>query len=275
MSAWPQINGRSFLNFARLDPSIYKPYAMSDISKSIPAGATALRLNPAKIEATALRIAKRIDSRFHGSGLSSVALEVHSVARASRETTSALKRPIWFLRFVNALLGASIAGILLYVLVALGPSFRFAGLELFIQLLEPALGSMVFIGAFILFVWGLENRWKRGRALDRLHELRSLAHVIDMHQLTKDPSAIEYEHSQNEMEEYGGPLLSRRQLHDYLDYCSELLSIIGKMGALYAQDLQEPSTLEAADRVETLTVGLSRKIWQKMLVLEASSMAAK
>ena len=36
----------------------------------------------------------------------------------------------------------------------------------------------------------LEARLNARRALTALHEFRSIAHVIDMHQLTKDPSAL-------------------------------------------------------------------------------------
>ena len=36
----------------------------------------------------------------------------------------------------------------------------------------------------------LESRWRRDQALKALHEFRSIVHVIDMHQLTKDPSAL-------------------------------------------------------------------------------------
>jgi hypothetical protein len=36
----------------------------------------------------------------------------------------------------------------------------------------------------------IETRVKRRRALRAIHELRSIAHVIDMHQLTKDPEWV-------------------------------------------------------------------------------------
>ena len=232
------------------------------------------RLHADKLISTSKAIADKVNTRFPDSGLSQVATEVLQVAEASQGITDDLKRPIWPLRIINVLLALGIAGILGYVLLQVGPSIRLHSLEAFIQVLEPALGSIVFIGAFILFVWGLETRWKRDKALDRLHGLRSIAHVIDMHQLTKDPSSLACAVDRPDAPAESHPLLTGVELHDYLDYCNELLSIIGKIGALYAQDLHESGTLEAADRVESLTVGLSRKIWQKMLVLE-TNLAAK
>jgi len=40
------------------------------------------------------------------------------------------------------------------------------------------------------FLTTLESRVKRARALAMIHELRSIAHIIDMHQLTKDPERV-------------------------------------------------------------------------------------
>ena len=47
---------------------------------------------------------------------------------------------------------------------------------------------IVLMGAALFFLVTIEDRLKRRRALTALHELRSIVHVIDMHQLTKDPS---------------------------------------------------------------------------------------
>ncbi|HUE38002.1 MAG TPA: hypothetical protein VMR29_00760, partial [Candidatus Binatia bacterium] len=54
----------------------------------------------------------------------------------------------------------------------------------------------------------------------------------------------------------------------YLDYCSEMLSIVSKIAALYVQDLRDTLTLSAVDEVESLTAGLSRKVWQKIAIID-------
>ncbi|HVV98937.1 MAG TPA: hypothetical protein VHB77_01285, partial [Planctomycetaceae bacterium] len=54
----------------------------------------------------------------------------------------------------------------------------------------------------------------------------------------------------------------------YLDYCTELLSVTSKIAALYVQDFPDSDTLAAVDQVESLTSGLSRKIWQKIVILD-------
>jgi len=58
------------------------------------------------------------------------------------------------------------------------------------------------------------------------------------------------------------------ELNRYLDYCSDALALISKIAALYVQGFQDPVLLDAVDDVEDLTAGFSRKIWQKITILE-------
>ena len=57
------------------------------------------------------------------------------------------------------------------------------------------------------------------------------------------------------------------QLGRYLDYCSELLAIISKVAALYAQEFSDPVALKGVDEIENLTSGMQLKVWQKMALL--------
>ena len=92
-----------------------------------------------------------------------------------------------------------------------------------------------------------------------------MAHIIDMHQLTKDPERI-----------VGAPPAdtgARRpqnpsELIRYLDYCSDQLALISKIAALYVQKFNDPVTMSAVNDIEELTNGLSRKIWQKIMIFD-------
>jgi len=48
-------------------------------------------------------------------------------------------------------------------------------------------------------------------------------------------------------------------------------TLIGKLAALYAQNLDDGVALSAVDQLEALTTGLSRKIWQKVMLLDRVS----
>ena len=102
------------------------------------------------------------------------------------------------------------------------------------------------------------------RALKAIHQLRAVAHVIDMHQLTKDPAA--YDESYVSTASSPKRSLSAAELIRYLDYCSELLSLTGKLAALYIQRFDDEIALSAANDIENLTTQLSRKIWQKAMI---------
>jgi hypothetical protein len=169
------------------------------------------------------------------------------------------------LRLAAGLLSVAILGIVAGLLFHIH-QFQMTEYTSFIQALDASLGSVVFVGAAILFLVTWENRIKRNRALKAIHELRAIAHIVDMHQLTKDP------------ENYFGrgrrPVSTPKrgmtpfELNRYLDYCGDLLAIISKIAALYVQNYQDPVLLDAVDDVENLTSGLSRKIWQKLTILE-------
>ena len=62
--------------------------------------------------------------------------------------------------------------------------------------------------------------------------------------------------------------MTHYQLSRYLNYCSELLSLISKLAALHAQKENDTVVLEAVNDIELLATGLSSKIWQKLSMLE-------
>jgi hypothetical protein len=127
---------------------------------------------------------------------------------------------------------------------------------------ETAISDLVYAAIAIFFLWSFPERLQRSKLLNLLHQLRSTAHVIDMHQLTKDPEQLKPSFVPTAKSTKLG--MTRDQVERYLDYCSELLSLVGKTAALCAEESRDSVILETVSTIETLTVGLSRKIWQKI-----------
>ena len=50
-----------------------------------------------------------------------------------------------------------------------------------------------------------------------------------------------------------------------------MLSLTGKIAAVYVQEFDDGVALASASELEVLTTGLSNKIWQKISILEAAS----
>ena len=227
-----------------------------------------ISLDADRILATIDRLAKRVEERFPGSGLSRVAGELRAVSLRSCERVQEASSPIVWVRVVNVILVAVIIGVILATLIQADWSVDDFGLLEGIAVLEAAINDVVLICAGIFFLVTIETRIKRGRFLRALHELRSIAHVIDMHQLTKDP---EYLLSSRIANTASSPnrAMSAAELGRYLDYCSEMLSLTGKLAALYVQNFNDSVVLTSVNEIESLTTGLSRKIWQKLMIVHS------
>ena len=223
-------------------------------------------LDADKTGATIEKLHQRIVERFPASGLARVCSELSEVARASKLRADSIARPNIPLRLTLSILIALTLALLAYSISLLNFSFANVQAGELVQVIDAGMNEIVLIGATIFFLVSAELRIRRSRALRALHELRSIAHVIDMHQLTKDPSRIEADVVWTS----SSPLqaLTAFELTRYLDYCSEMLSLTGKIAALYAQTLNDDVVLSAVNELESLTTGLSRKIWQKIMILQ-------
>jgi len=222
-------------------------------------------LDSEKIIETIEQLCRRIDERFPASGLSRVCRELLSVAVESQKRSAWIAKPHNSLRVgIGVLIAVIVAALVVVVMNATLPRNGF-DLVALVQVSEAGINVSILLSAAILFLVTAEARIKRSRALKAIHELRALAHVIDMHQLTKDPERL----LAGRIETPSSPTqnLSASQLIKYLDYCSEMLSLIGKLAALYVQKFDDPVALGAVNEVEELTTGLSRKIWQKIMIL--------
>ena len=209
----------------------------------------------------------RIVADFPQSSLAKVCGELSDIASEAGKRCEWISQPRWALRLATAVIIAGIVGALDMAIVSFDlPNKPFA-LSEFVQLLEAGSNILVLVGAAILFLITIEKRVKRERALRSIHELRAIAHVIDMHQLTKDPALVRGGIIATQHE--GKPKLNAQEMTRYLDFCSEMLSLVGKMAALYVQNFDDAIALTAVNEVENLTTGLSRKIWQKIMIIHS------
>lgn len=219
-------------------------------------------LDPEKTIGTLHTLNNRIEERFPRASLGCVCRELLSIARETHSRVQWAGSSQLTIRLaVLFVIGLGLCGLvwgIRYVRIQGNP-----GLEE----LDAGANAVVLLGASVFFLFSLESRIKRHRILTALHELRSISHVIDMHQLTKDPSQIVIPLTRRTPSSPQRSL-TPFQLVRYLDYCSELLSIVGKLAALYAQSTSDPVVLQGVNDIEQLTNGLSRKIWQKIMMLD-------
>ncbi|WP_291899447.1 hypothetical protein [Maricaulis sp.] len=230
-------------------------------------------LNSAHIIETLERLADRVRERFPDASLNNVVTEVIDLGKRDRRRSERLARPYILLRMgtAAAIIGAviSLAYMGYWLFSAIGVDGD--GFDIFniFEGVEAGLNIVILAAVAIFTLSRIEERLKRSLALDDLHELRSIAHIIDMHQLTKDPTAVlklgprTASSPTREMSDF--------ELSRYLDYCAELLSLAGKIAALYAQSSRDPVVIAAVNDIETLTSNMSAKIWQKIIIVRDSA----
>jgi len=230
-------------------------------------------LDPRLIIETAERLEERVASRFPEAGLRKVAAEVVSLSRDLARSAADLEPPIWWLRVL--IVAVFSAGVLMFLFVGtVLPLDRISGsgdVVESVQGIEASLNTILLAGLGLLTLARAEARIKRSRALKSLHGLRSVIHIIDMHQLTKDPGAL----SADFMPTAQSPkrITNRAELARYLDYCSEMLAITGKLAALFAQSVNDEVIIGAVNDIESLGSNLSRKIWQKIMMIDQQGTA--
>ena len=208
------------------------------------------KLNIEKTIQTIENLSLRIKDRFPQSGLLSVCNELEQLAFKSKVNIQEINKPYIYFRIIFYFLIFLVLLSLLYFFTFIKINYSF-----------NSINDIISIGAAFYFLYKFEETLKQKIILNALHELRSISHVIDMHQLTKDPTSLVIEKTKNSPTRE----LSPYQLNRYLDYCSELLALCSKIAAIYGNDNRDELILENIQDIEILTSSLSRKIWNKII----------
>ncbi len=187
------------------------------------------------------QLRKRISERFPASGLSRVCGELLQISRQTQARARWIAQPIISLRLAVWTLLLICGVVIAWSLVRLRLSAEFNNLPELVQTIEAGTNELIVLGAGVFFLVSLERRIKRRRALLATHELRSIAHIIDMHQLTKDPERVKRQwvltpHSPREE-------MTAFELQRYFGYCSEMLSLTSKVAALYVEHFEDEVAL--------------------------------
>jgi hypothetical protein len=227
------------------------------------------RLDLQKIEVTCHKLCNRIGERFPESGLFRISQELLLITQQTENNIRNIVKPIWWLRFFSYTCLLIFLTILGYGMFLIINNFTL-GIDNITELMqgvESGTNELIFIGIVAYFLFNLEGKFKQNLAIKSLHQFRSLAHVVDMHQLTKDPSVL-----MNNNKTISSPERSftKFEMVRYLDYCSEILALVGKLSVVYAQNLNDERVLNNVNDIENITQNLSSKIWQKIMILDLS-----
>lgn len=222
-----------------------------------------LELDHSQLLATVRSQCDAVDRRFPGRGLAKVARQVHEATAHAPDLCDRIVQPLLVIRGSVAVLGLGLLAVVIFELSHL----EFSGGDGWAVLegVEAGISTVVYTGLSMIFLISIELRRRRKRALEALQELRALAHVLDMHQMNKDPELLILSGAAElDAEKL---TLTPFLLERYFDYTADLLSMVGKLAAWYAQRINDAEVLTAVNEIESLTGSLSLKIWQKIQVL--------
>ena len=215
---------------------------------------------------------ERIDYRLPDRALGRTARDLRAVAGHAITQSADIQKPYLGMRIANCGLLIGMGVVVIKFAIGITAFYKNdADIWSVLEGIEAAISTLVYLGLAFAFLFTVEVRMKRRRVLAAMQELRALAHVLDMHQFSKDPERLI--HRELLASEPGvdadGAALSPFLTGRYLDYCSELLSLTGKVAALYARNVQDSVVLDAVNEIEGLTNGFARKIWQKIMILDS------
>ena len=207
-----------------------------------------------EVTKTLERLLERIFERFPKSGLSRVCIDLIEISKDTQEVSAWIVKPNLPIRLAITALMLVVGFALGYTLLKFQPSSSSLSVQDLVSLIESATSELVLLTAGIFSLITIETRIKRARVIDAINNLRAVAHIIDMHQLTKAPGSSSHG-------------LSDVLLARYLDYCSEMLSLVSKIAFLYVNNFDDGDANRSVNELEDLTSGLSRKIWQKITII--------
>ncbi len=226
-------------------------------------------LDSQHVRTTVERLEERIAARFPDRGIVAMAGRLRTLVDEVEGSATGISMKLRRARLLSRAAAAVVlVATAVAVVLALRDTLDDETLS-WLPLIESTINDLVFAALALWFLYSLPERLQRGRSLALLHRLRSLAHVIDMHQLAKDPERIRGDYVPTPRSVV--PDLDARQMEHYLEYCSEMLSLVGKAAALVAEESRDDVVLDAVGGIESLTVALSRKIWQKISLLSRAS----
>ena len=215
-----------------------------------------------KVTAAIELLRLRVQERFPTANLLNVCNELKELSNNAKANIQHLNKPYVYFRIIFSFLIILTIVLITYTIWHISSQDLPSNFQSFIATSEALMNELVMIGAAFYFIGKFENSLKQKKILYALQELRTIIHVIDLHQLTKDPTPILQHNTEHSPER----ALSKSELNSYLDYCSEMLSLTSKVAATYGFNCNDQIVLETIHNIEVLSGTLSNKIWQKITI---------
>ena len=221
-----------------------------------------IEVDSIKIKKTINKLEWRILERFPNSNLLIISKNLSLLLEETNNNIAENNKPNYIVRIILTLIVAT--SIILFVKIISFTNFEeeIDSLNSVTALSDSLFNVIFLLSAGLLSLFSIENKIKRKKIIKTINKLRSFLHVVDMHQLTKDPIVNDNNHIQT----MNSPIrtLTNYELKRYLDYSSEMISLVSKISTLFAQHFQDEVIISKVNEIESLSSALTQKIWLKI-----------
>lgn len=191
---------------------------------------------------------------FPTSTLNNTCESMLTISREINRTIKEVNKRNYIVTGLLCILSVLIFSSITYTWKKLNITFTEINVSDFVQMFDASFSFLILLGSGALFLISYQSKARKKKLTRAISKLTGLAHVIEAHQLSKDP--------------HSHPFQDDEQLIKYLGHCSDLLALTSKIGFLYVQAFDDPETQAVESGLENLISGISRKVWQKIMIIQ-------
>ena len=222
------------------------------------------KIDVTQIVSTAERLLRRSRERFPEAGLNELLSELLETSEASHGAVAKASRPAWWLRVILVACLVGFTSFLLWVSRLVRSSDDIMNVTVLVQTIWACVELLAVFGGSVVVMFSAEGKLRRRPLIKILSELRSLAHIIDLHQMPLLPPDLRSSLPPTASSPVSGSSMEAALLARYLGYSVEALGLVGLLSAYCAQDVSDQKVLDLAEQTENLALGLSQKITNKI-----------
>ena len=216
-------------------------------------------LTPTKVIKTSESLSGEIIERYPDSEIADLSLNLIKIAKNTEEKINDATKPIYWLRFASAIAICLIVAAPIFTIQITEAKWEFETITDLFEAADAGVNMVILLVGTLWFLFNIEARQWRKKALSALTEIREFIHVIDVMQLYFSPSLKEEETSLTR----GGQAVDLR----YLFLCSRMVGVLSNVAVLFTQGESDEAVWRAVSEIESLANAVALKLTNKIEVL--------
>lgn len=212
-----------------------------------------------KVVRTAISLSKEISDKYPNSSVSDHSEALVFMAKEVDNQIKDAAKPYYWAKLVSMMAILAIIFVPMWIIHTSGARWEFETITDLFEAADAGINMLVLLLGTLWFIYNLEERARRKKALSSISSLRELVHVIDVTQIYYSPSLNLSEASRTQ----GGQEVDLR----YLFLCGRMVGVISNIAALFTRDESDEAIWRAVSEVESLANSVALKFTAKIEVV--------